>query len=361
MKAKPKNERHRRKSTLNASIVGGMFGLELFESNALLRAKELPRFLGERQRLLATARSAVKLLVRALRPGTVWLPSYICGVMIDAAHEPRVRVRFYAVDKSLQISSNDWLAQIETGDLVIFVDYFGFDTWSLHGGEARARGAYIVEDACQAMLNKDFSPHSDYIIFSPRKFIGVPDGGILLAGKNADLPDADFSAPPAQWLLRATKASMLRSEFDRCGGERSWFKMFQAAEASGPMEPCRMSDLSAAILQIVDWTIIKKRRRRNYQYLLSELEELAIFPDLPRDVVPLGFPIRIRNRDHVRRLLFNERIYPAVHWDIVDLVPAEFASSHRLASEIMTLPSDQRYERHDMEQMVSKLKGYVSP
>ena len=136
--------------------------------------------------------------------------------------------------------------------------------------------------------------------------------------------------------------------------------MFQSAEANGPMEPCRMSDLSAAILRIVDWATIKKSRRRNYEYLLSELGKLAIFPNLPRDVVPLGFPIRVRNRDRVRRSLFNERIYPAVHWEIVDLVPAEFISSHRLAREIMTLPSDQRYGRDDMKRMVAKLKQYIS-
>ncbi len=346
-------------STSNASIIGGMFGLELFESDASLKAKEPPRFLGGRQRLLATARSAVKLLVRALRPASVWLPSYICGVVIDAAREPGVRVRFYAVDQSL-IPDNDWLRQIQAGDLVIFADYFGFDTWSLHGAEAGARGAHIVEDACQAMLNTDFSPHSDYIIFSPRKFIGVPDGGILVTGRNTELPGADFPAPPAQWLLQATRASILRSEFDRYGGDRSWFKMFQSAEANGPMEPCRMSDLSAAILRIVDWATIKRGRRRNYEYLLSELGELAIFPNLPRYVVPLGFPICVRNRDRVRRSLFNERIYPAVHWEIVDLVPAEFISSHRLASEIMTLPSDQRYGRDDMKRMVAKLKQYIS-
>ena len=347
-------------STSNASVLGGMFGLELFESNISLKAKQLPLFLSGRQRLLATARSAVKLLVRALRPATVWLPSYICGVVIDAARETDVRIRFYAVGDSLKIADNHWLAEIQDGDLVIFADYFGFDTWSSHGIEARARGARVVEDACQAMLNRDFSPHSDYIIFSPRKFIGVPDGGILLAEKNTELPDADFPAPPAQWLLQATRASILRAEFDRYGGERSWFKMFQSTEAHGPMEPCRMSDLSAAILRIVDWATIKRRRRRNYEFLLSELGELAIFPNLPRHVVPLGFPIRVRNRDRVRRALFNERIYPAVHWEIIDLVPAEFLSSHRLASEIMTLPSDQRYGRDDMKRMVGKLKRYIS-
>jgi len=337
-----------------------MFGLELFVSNASLKAKELPLFLSERQRLLATARSAVKLLVRALRPPTVWLPSYICDVVIDAAREPGVRLRFYAVDHSLKIPDNDWLAEIQAGDMVIFADYFGFDTWSWHGVEARGRGARVVEDACQAMLNEDFSSHSDYIIFSPRKFIGVPDGGVLLAGKNTELPDADFPAPPAQWLLQATRASILRSEFDRYGGERSWFKMFQSTEANGPMEPCRMSDLSAAILRIVDWATIKRRRRRNYEFLLSELGELAIFPNLPHDVVPLGFPIRVRNRNQVRQSLFNERIYPAVHWEIVDLIPAEFIASHRLAREIMTLPSDQRYGRDDLKRMVAILKRYIS-
>jgi hypothetical protein len=347
-------------SVSNAGIIGGMFGLERLESDRSTELTIIPRFLQQPCVLLATARAAVKLLVRALRPASIWLPSYICGVVIEAAREPGVRIRFYAVDRSLKISDNDWLAEIQTGDLVIFTDYFGFDTWSLHGAEAKARGARIMEDACQAMLNKNFSPHSDYLIFSPRKFIGIPDGGILVARKNAELPDTDLPRSSAEWLLKATKASILRSEFDRYGGERTWFKLFQSTEANGPTEPSRMSDLSAAILQIIDWTIIKKRRRRNYEFLLSELGELAIFPDLPHDVVPLGFPIRVRNRDRVRRLLFNERIYPPVHWDIAELVPTEFISSHRLANEIMTLPSDQRYGRDDMKRMVSKIERYVS-
>jgi dTDP-4-amino-4,6-dideoxygalactose transaminase len=337
-----------------------MFGLELFQSSVSFKAKERPRFLSEPQRLLATARSAVRLLVRTLRPATVWLPSYICGVVIEAAQEPDVRVRFYTVGESLQIVEDGWLAEILAGDLVIFVDYFGFDTWSSHGAQAKLRGARVVEDACQAMLNKNFSRHSDYVIFSPRKFIGVPDGGVLLAGKNALLSDAHLPRSPAKWLFRTTKAAILRSEFDRQGGDQSWFKMFQWVEASGPLEPCQMSDLSAAILQIVDWNTIKKRRRRNYEFLSSELGDLAIFPDLSPAVVPLGFPVRVPNRERVRRSLFNDRIYPPVHWDVAGLVPPEFAASHRLASKIMTLPCDQRYDQDDMKRMVSKIKRYVA-
>jgi hypothetical protein len=202
--------------------------------------------------------------------------------------------------------------------------------------------------------NKDFSPHSDYIIFSPRKFIGVPDGGIFWPEKTQNFPGADFPPAPGQWLVRALRASILRSEFDRYGGKRSWFKMFQSAEADGPMEPCRMSDLSAAILQIVDWSTIKKRRRRNYEFLSSELGDLAIFHDLSPAVVPLGFPIRLPNRERVRRSLFNDRIYPPVHWDVAGLVSPEFAASHRLASKIMTPPCDQRYDQDDMKRWYPK-------
>jgi hypothetical protein len=358
VKAEQKRKAAEARSTSSGSIIGGMFSSELFPSSVSFKAKERPRFLSEPQRLLATARSAVRLLVRTLRPATVWLPSYICGVVIEAAQGPDVRVRFYTVGESLQVVEDGWLAEILAGDLVIFVDYFGFDTWSSHGAQAKLRGARIVEDACQAMLNKNFSRHSDYVIFSPRKFIGVPDGGVLLAGKNAVLSDAYLPSSPAKWLFRATKAAILRSEFDRHGGDQSWFKMFQWVEANGPLEPCRMSDLSAAILQIVDWSTIKKRRRRNYEFLSSELGDLAIFPDLSPDVVPLGFPIRLPNRDRVRRSLFKEQIYPPVHWNLT-LVPRKFASSHKLARQIMTLPCDQRYGQEEMERMVAAVKRYI--
>ena len=52
VKANQKSEDAAVISTSNASILGGMFGLELFESNISLKAKELPLFLSGRQRLL---------------------------------------------------------------------------------------------------------------------------------------------------------------------------------------------------------------------------------------------------------------------------------------------------------------------
>lgn len=344
-------------SSAGRRIIGGMFGLEL----GIPTLSRVPAFLLEPCLFLATARSAFTLLGQSLRPGQVWLPSYLCAVMVRAFPAEVPRVRFYAVDDRLRLEDDNWLEEIRPGDLAVFIDYFGFTTWGDYGAEARRRGAWVVEDACQAMLNERFSEQSHYVICSPRKFVGVPDGGVLLARDGAELPECNLAPLLAEWWLDALAASQLRGEFDRHGGERKWFELFQKTDTTGPLQPMSMSELSALLLlDRIDFAEAATRRRENYRFLASELEEVALFPELPPGVAPLGFPVRLRDRDRIRRALFGVDIYPPVHWPLADVVPAEFKASHRLAREIMTLPCDQRYSAFDMNRMLDCLKT-VSP
>ena len=350
----------RKKRSSKEDIIGGMFGLELFAQEEFFITDHEPAFLADPHLLLATARSAIALLARNLRPKTVWLPSYLCGVVVDAFPSPLMNVRFYAIDQNLGIAEEGWLSEIQTNDLVLFIDYFGFQHWADWGAEARDRGAWVVQDAAQALLSEHLNNHSHYIVFSPRKFVGVPEGGILLASNGSELPKVNLTYAPAQWWMEATRASILRAEFDRHGGERKWFEIFQKTEADGPLEPFRMSDLSLMILKnAVDWQWVSKQRRDNYKFLASELGEIALFPDLPNGVVPLGVPIRLKERDRIREALFAKKIYPQVHWPIAGFVPDSFAASHRLANEITTLPCDQRYDGLDMERIVNQLKSLL--
>ena len=118
-----------------------------------------------------------------------------------------------------------------------------------------------------------------------------------------------------------------------------------------------MSDLSLLILKhAVDWQKVSERRRDNYKFLASKLGQIAVIPELTSDVVPLGFPVRLKERDRIRQALFAEKIYPQFHWPIAGFVPSEFEASHRLAAEVMTIPCDQRYNQSDMERVVSQLR-----
>lgn len=338
----------------NHGIIGGMFGLE----PGVAAAARVPAFLVEPCLLLATARSAFTLLGGFLRPAQVWLPSYLCGVVLEAFAAGPARVRFYAVDERLRPADGGWLREIRPGDLAVFIDYFGFTLWSGLGAEARRRGAWVVEDACQGLLNKRFCEHSHYIVLSPRKFAGVPDGGVLLTRAGARLPECELPPPPAEWWQEAFAASRLRAEFDRHGGERTWFELFRKTEAAAPLQPAAMSELSAQLLRHrIDHEEAARRRCDNYRFLASALGDLALFPELPPGVVPLGFPVTLRDRDRVRHALFSAEIYPPVHWPIAGVVPAEFKASHQLAGEIMTLPCDQRYSRAEMSRMRDYLKA----
>lgn len=339
-------------------IIGGMFGLgEMSTPN-----RSTPPFLRDKSILLANARSGIALLIKHLSPAHVWMPSYLCEVMLKAVDELRASVKFYEVDYDLSLSSLEWLDSIQPRDLVVLVDYFGFPCDPYCINRARERGAWVLEDGCQALLSEEVGRFSDFVLFSPRKFLGVPDGGILAYNREIARTAIKIETPPPAWWLKAFSASVLRREFDLYGGDRRWFELFRETEDDGPIGPYAMSEFSNMLLQnSFDYAMIAGKRIENYELLANELREFALFPSLRRGVVPLGFPIRVKGRDRVRQALFDHEIYPPVHWPIQGVVPEEFSDSHRLASEIMTLPCDQRYGKDDMKRMIAVvLKEMIS-
>jgi dTDP-4-amino-4,6-dideoxygalactose transaminase len=331
-------------------IIGGVFGLEIEAPSV----PQSPPFLVGNCVCLVNARSAIRLLIDRLHPTQVWMPSYLCGAMLQAIAPHRTMLRFYDVSYELTPGSSRWIDQINRGDIVLVIDYFGF-AWDADAvAKARERGAWILEDASQALLSGHVGKRSDFVVFSPRKFLGVPDGGILVVRADVSLPDETLQTPPASWWLKALTVAIQRREFDRHGGDREWFRLFRDVEREFPTGNYAMSELSRLLLmQAFDYAAIAERRRENYLFLRGALAKWAVFKDIPEDVAPLGFPICHPQRDRLRQHLFDQRIYPSVHWPIAGIVPAEFRDSHRLAEEIMTLPCDQRYSVDDMARMTS--------
>lgn len=330
------------------SIIGGMFALESWRDSQ----STLPVFLTGTEIFLANARSGIWLLVNQLRPRHVWVPSYLCHTILQAVDTSVTRICFYETNYDLDIPSNGWLSRVIKGDLVLFIDYFGFSYNREYGYRVKEKGAWVLEDACQALLSSYVREPSDFVLFSLRKWIGVPDGAVMRIPKNSPLADISLEPPINAWWLRALRATMLRREFDDGLPSREWFRIFRETEDSSPTGPYAMSQLSQAILRhAVDFPLIEKTRIDNYKSLSALLAKYALFPSLGPDVVPLGFPVRVRRRDEIRNAMFDHEIYPPIHWLIDGVVPPHFEDSHRLAGDIMTLPCDQRYTGEDMRRI----------
>jgi hypothetical protein len=330
---------HGAEGTLAAAHLGGVFGLA---SAAPREHVSPPPFLRPHDFLLTNARGGLRWLCQELRPSKLWLPSFLCPVLVPAVADV-CRFEFYHQARDLSRNRGNWLRQLQPGEGVLVIDYFGFPGDTETAATARERGAWVIEDACQALLSEHVGHNADFVLYSPRKFVGVPDGGIVSPRQGNGLPIRNHPVPPADWWLDAFSACRLRAEFDRYGGTQEWFRLFQVSEAKSPREPYRMSMLSQALLEkAFDYVEIARLRRRNYAHLLGLLGEFSLFPELDSQTVPLGFPIRIPQRDRVRDVLLREHVFPPIHWPLAGAVPAEFAESHALAAEIMTLPCDQR-------------------
>lgn len=329
-----------------ASGVGGVFGLPdgdpagSRDGWAMLRQPHVS---------CANGRCALYLLGVHSKTKRAWLPAYLCEAIASALRAAGVELRFYPVSPTLRIDDLAWLREVRSGDLVLLIDHFGFPCDPDVMAKARKTGAVVVEDASQALLSAVGS-EADYLVYSPRKFVGVPDGGLLVSRKGAPLPALPLTAPPSGWWWKSFAAVLQRHESDLDGVERRWHQLFQESEADAPCGPYAMSEFSRVLIErAFDYDDIGAKRRRNYQRLLQRLQHLALFARLPDGVVPLGFPIRVRNRDAVRQALIRAKIFPPVHWSIAGLVPGEFKESHRLSAEILTLVCDQRYGVTDMD------------
>jgi hypothetical protein len=333
------------------SIVGGVFGLELSEHPTQ------PPFLDERAICFINARSALHCLLRDLAPRTLWIPSYLCDVIIAAARGI-CPLEFYDVGSDLRAGQGRWIESLNQDDIVLVIDYFGFRRWLPIAAAIHDRGARIIEDAAQALFLPR-AQEADFIIYSPRKFLGVADGGILQS-KVRFASSIVRSEPPPQWWFKAYAARLLRAEYDRGATSRRWFELFQESEREAPIGSYCISDVSMAQLRYgIDYNGVQRERVTNYNILASALSGCALYTDLDDDVVPLGFPVRVPDRDRVCEALYREGLYPPVHWPIRGVVPEQFQESHRLAGEILTIPCDQRYDAGAMMRAALIVRGVL--
>lgn len=337
---------------VDIKIIGGKFGLpEERISNPVV-----PHFLSGNPVLLFNGRSGIKLVLDSLKPRTVWLPSYLCHTILSAVDPEVCDIRFYPIDDHLRVENLDILSEVKTSDFFLFIDYFGFTFERNLLKELKKKQVVLFQDCSQALFYEWLEPISDFCLYSPRKFLGVPDGGILKVGAGYHLAHPDLAEPPEDAFMQLFWAVVKRREFDLDGSVCNWNGFFIRGEAALIPSYSRMSELSKFLLgNAFDYEAIALRRRENYQTLLNKLGEFALFPDLDDRVVPLGFPIKIENRDHLQRELFRQNIFPPIHWVIEGVVPDEFHKSHLLSQTIMTLPCDQRYGEEEMEHIAKSL------
>lgn len=302
------------------------------------------------------ARSAFAALVEMTAPRVVWLPAYICGDLIGASW--RERARYYRLLPGFEPDVATLERDAVAGDMVLAVDFFG-----LPPGQQfiefvrRRRDLLFVDDRAQA-LDPGVEPWADWTLYSPRKLLGVADGGILVSerpGRQLPQPHERPDAIPL-WT-----APILRYEDQTATNNQAWYKAHLAKEARMQVDRREITRLSHWILSHTTLDPLAERRRRNWRLLQQRLGPWLARDD-NSDAVPHGYVIKVPTvrRAAILRTLHSDRIFAAVHWPSLPSPARLFAAEHELQSQLITLPCDHRYDESAMRSVAQRVLDLVS-
>lgn len=272
---------------------------------------------------------------------TASLPSWCCDSMIKPFLEAGFDVKFYSV-----YPGNNGLIQDIPSDseLLLVMDYFGF---SGNTDFSNYKGV-VIRDLTHSVFSKSYND-ADYYFGSLRKWCGVLTGGFAF-GNNLDC-DKTVVVPPNEAYLNLRKQSMKEKKLYIEGQipHKDFLFGFSKAESMLEDADCVESstDHDIRLVENINADYIKSIRRRNAEILLSQLGDIALFPNMNECDCPLFVPIVVRNRDALKKELIENNLYCPVHWPVSDLHKLNPITSPIYHNEISII-CDQRYDAEDM-------------
>ncbi|EIC22603.1 hypothetical protein [Thiorhodovibrio frisius] len=316
--------------------IGGYFELELPPPRALPH-NGLQGF--------QSARAAFLALLRAGRPNRVWLPKYICNAMLAPLMRAGMAYAWYDLTEHWQV---DPAIQLQTGDWLVYVNYFGLCSKPVDDLLQRFPPEQIILDYSQAFFAPP-SPQALATLYSPRKFFGVPDGGLL----HSQIPVPQSTHIDQDAFARMSHLLRRLGDTPEAG-----YTAYQHAEHSlDDPEPKRLSPLSARILSSIDFDAVRAKRRANFQYLHSRLgADQQSFAAMKDTDIPLCYPYR-SDQPGLRQALIRQRLFIATYWpEALERLAPHRANS--LVNNLLPLPIDQRYGNEDMERIATAILAH---
>ena len=310
--------------------VGGYFSLELplveeYHKDALR---------------LNTGRNCLEYIIRSRGYKKVYLPFFICSVVLEPFEKLGVQYVFYHVDERLELKDN---LSVKAGEALLYVNYFGLKQRYVEH-LARLYGTSLIIDNTQAFYAKPVTGIDTF--YSCRKFFGVPDGAYLYTEKQLGVElEQDESYDRMSHLLR---------RIDQ-GAESGYDDFRKNDDRLSGQSVLRMSRLTHRLMRGIDYEGVACRRRANYRLLEKELgESNNIVLDLEDDAVPMIYPYLVSIKG-VRERLIAEKVFVACYWpDVLDWVDGS-SLEYCLASQMLPLPIDQRYGKETMNGVVKEL------
>lgn len=312
--------------------IGGYFQLELAERSSEFHKDGI---------FLNSGRNALEYILRSISfIKKIYIPYYTCDAVIEPLKKINVEYEFYSINEQLEMIDN---IDLTINEYIIYTNYFGVKDKYINRLLSLYSNQLIVDNS-QALFYKP----SLYSFYSPRKFVGLPDGGIAYS-KNL----LDSSLPKD---LSYDKCSHLLKRFDLLAFE-GYEDFKKNSNKIYGRDIKYMSNLTNALFRNIDFDEVKTKRMSNFYMLHKFFKEInPIDLDLLSFSCAMVYPLYIES-ESLRTKLIENKVYVAKYWENVlkwvNCDKIEF----NLVQYLLPLPIDQRYSDKDMQRIIDIIKN----
>lgn len=288
---------------------------------------------------LTSGRACLNLILDQMRPRKIYLPFYSCDTILIPIKQQKIAYEFYAIGTDLLPHH---LPNIEKDEAVIWINYFGLLPYPHSLNEQ-----WIIDNT-QAFFEKSYQ--DCWSFNSARKFFGVPDGAYCYAPISIEKTFPRNQAISTQHLtLRLT------------GDQEAAYQAYLNAENQIKSTPLFMSEQSDTILNKIDYAQAQKIRRDNFLVYANAFKSINILHvELTSTAVPFCYPLLLPH-PFSKSLLAKQGIFIPTLWpECITREINGFTFERQLATNLLPLPLDHRYNKEDCQQVIAAILNLLS-
>jgi len=316
---------------------------------------------------MRSGRDCLYAIARQYEPLTVLIPALSCDSMVTPFRKAGHKVAYYQLNEDYSIKL-DKLRELLSDKpmLLLYMDYFGLPAATDEALEQLQKEypkLIFIEDRTENILlprESEFQP--DYVMGSLRKWLPVPDGGLLWSEKSLTKEIGSSS----EFAETRRYAQALRYDYLRDGDtdKKAEFRPIFSGVSDLIDEdklPSYMSEYGYELAKRADISFITSAREKNAAVLISALKAANI--KLINASVGSGdlyVGILVDNRDGIQKRLAERGIFATIIWPLDDEQKAACEVAKYTTEHMLAIYCDQRYDEDDMKHVAQNIVEIIN-
>jgi len=311
-------------------------------------------------------RNAFNYLISSLEIKTIFLPSFICSMVVDIFKNAGVEIIFYeSLDSKLKVPKNLILELVSTVNTQGNTYFLWHDYLSLIGDIPRElyeilekRNIKTIIDATHSLPSKKYQCAN--IIYGFRKLLNQPFGALLKTDEHQSLPNNELPKIKLLNFLLFHKVQSIifnklnNSIFDDFLKKISIFgDRFSFDKNDYFMSESYNYNKILDYHKRIDYKKINKKRSELFLHYFNNLPQQFNISNFEVNC-PYGFPLLVKNNKKVRSILWDAGIHTFILWGTLheDVLENNNIGDIYLTNSVLILPVNQDLTFDDINTII---------